>query len=451
MPVMPSPRARTRAFTAVRTTILVAVLGYVTWEFFAHAVLNKAHPSVHALCPLGGLESLLRFITAGGSTLQKIFAGTMGLFFVSVLTAVLFRRSFCGVVCPLGTLQELVGNLGRVLLPRRFRSTVRVPVAVDRVARFAKYAVLALTVVMAWITGTLWIQAYDPWVAYGHVFKPAEALGPYLVGFILLVVSLLASFFIERAFCKYLCPMGALTALVGLVSPFRVRRNAPACTSCLKCDAVCPTNVRVSALAAVRDPECISCGKCVPVCPAPGAIEVGAGKLRLHPIPAVVLAAGIFFAGSLLAQALGLDRWSGRAEPTLREMARQMGVSPSEFRKEYGLPAALYGGTRSSAVQDAVPLAKMAELNGVTAAELKEQLGLPAEMPDDTRWGRAYGEVHVGVIAGVNGLTVEQFRTAFGLDERVTADTPWKDVKTAVTRAMERAQAGAGHVEGQGE
>jgi hypothetical protein len=189
----------------------------------------------------------------------------------------------------------------------------------------------------------------------------------------------------------------------------------------------------------------------VPVCPAPGAIEVGAGKLRLHPILAVVLAAGVFFAGSLLAQALGLDRWSGRAEPTLREMARQMGVSPSEFREQYGLPAALYGGTRSSAVQDAIPLAKMAELNGVTAAALKEQLGLPAEMPDDTRWGRAYGEVRVGVIAEANGLTVEQFRTAFGLDERVTADTPWKDVKSAVTRAMERAQAGTSHVEGQGE
>lgn len=105
--------------------MLGLVLGYVTWEFFAHALLSKVHPSVHALCPLGGLESLLRFLTAGGSTVQKNFAGTMGLFFVTVVTAVLFRRSFCGTVCPLGTLQELAGNLGRAVLPRSVRSAIR--------------------------------------------------------------------------------------------------------------------------------------------------------------------------------------------------------------------------------------------------------------------------------------------------------------------------------------
>ena len=445
MPNTLSSRARTRAFAAVRYAILVVVLGYATWEFFAHAVLSKVHPSVHAICPLGGLESLLRFITGGGSMLQKVFAGTMGLFFVSVAVSLLFRRSFCGTVCPLGTLQELVGNLGRAVLPKRFRTRAQVPGAVDRWARLAKYGVLALTVAMAWITGTLWIQSYDPWVAYAHVFKPAEALGPYRVGFIVLVVSLAGSFFVERAFCKYLCPMGALTALVGLASPFRVKRNAAACTSCLKCDAACPTNVRVSALAAVRDPECISCGKCVPVCPAAGAIEVGAGGLRLHPILAVVLAAGVFFGGSLLAQSLGLDRWSGRAELTLREIAKQAGVTPSAFKQQYGLPAALYNGTRSSAIEDAIPLAKMAEMNGISPAALKEQLGLPVDLADDTRWGTAYGQVRVGRILEANGMTIEQFRETFALAENVTVDTPWKNVKARVKRFTERAGAGAGH------
>ena len=342
------------------------------------------------------------------------------------------------------------GSVGAAGGNSRGDPTVQVPVAVDQWARLAKYAVLALTVAMAWITGTLWIQSFDPWVAYGHVFKPAEALGPYLVGFVILVVSLAASFFVERAFCKYLCPMGALTALVGLASPFRVKRNAAACTSCLKCDAVCPTNVRVSTLAAVRDPECISCGKCVPVCPAAGALEVGAGRLRLPLIPAVVLAALVFFGGSLLAQALGLDRWSGQAEPTLREIAKQMGVSPSAFKRQYGLPAMLYNGTRSSAIQDTIPFAKMAEENGMTAAELKEQLGLPADLADDTRWGVAYGQVRLGRIVEANGITVEQFRETFEFGDEVTVDTPWKDVKAKVKRVTERMQAGAGHGAGMG-
>ena len=445
---MNSLRVRKTAHGLVRWGILAGVLAYVSWEFYAHAAVSKVHPSVHALCPLGGLESLLRYVAGDGATLGKIFSGTMGLFFVSLGTALLFKRAFCGNVCPLGTLQELAGNLGRkVLGPRRFL----VPRRLDKVLRWAKYLALALAVVMAWATGTLWIQAVDPWPAYSHLFSPSELFPAYAAGLVLLAASLVASFFYERAFCKYLCPMGALTAVAGLASPFKARRDEAACVSCGLCDQACPVNLEVSKAAAVADAECLSCGKCAAVCPAPKALDLGFSKRpRLSPAAAVALGAGAFFLGVLALQLLGFDRFSGRQEPTLRELARSQGQTVAEFKEAYGLPSGLYGGTRASGLEKALPLSKFAEMNGTDAAALKATLGLDPALDEDVSWGEAYGSVKLGRIAELNGMSLEDFKKTFSLKASAGADTPWREVEKAVIRASERLAAEAAAAEGEG-
>jgi ferredoxin len=439
-------KVRLMSFRLVRYGILVAVLAFVSWEFYAHARVSKVHPSVHALCPLGGLESLLSFVAADGRTLGKVFSGTMGLFFVSLGTALLFKRSFCGNVCPLGALQDGFGFAGRAALgPKRFV----VPARIDRLLRLAKYAVLGLAVGMAWLTGTLWIQTFDPWPAYAHVFNPAELLPGYAIGLGVLGVSLVLSFVYERAFCKYLCPMGAMTALAGLASPFRIRRDAAACVDCGRCDAVCPANIRVSAAASVVHAECFSCAECAAACPAPKALDAGfGGKFRIPPAAAVALGAGAFFLALLAVQLLGFDRFSGRQEPTLRELARSAGVSTAELKSRYGLPTSLFDGTRSGAAERLIPLAKMAELNGTEAALLKETLGLDPALSDATPWGEAYGMVKLGRIAELNGTTVEAFKETFGLKAEVGAETLWREIERDVERAIER---GAGSAGGHGE
>jgi ferredoxin len=81
---------------------------------------------------------------------------------------------------------------------------------------------------------------------------------------IVLAVLALASFFIRNAWCRYLCPYGALMGLVALASPARIRR--------------CPD-------------ACIDCGKCARACPAEGALEMS--FFRRRRLPAWVFAAGI--------------------------------------------------------------------------------------------------------------------------------------------------------------
>ncbi len=429
-------RVRKTSFVLVRWAVLLGVLGFVTWEFFAHMFVSKTHASVHALCPLGGLESLLRWITADGATLGKIFSGTMGLFFVSVGIALLFKRAFCGMICPLGTLQELSGNLGRKLLgPKRFV----VPVRADRILRYAKYAILALTIYMAWATGTLWIQSFDPWPAYAHLFNPAELFPGYAIGFIILVVSLIASFFYERFFCKYLCAMGAMVALVGLISPFKVRRDAETCIDCGLCDRACPANITVSKITAILDAECITCAKCAAVCPVQGTLDMGLAKsTRISPSAAVALAAGTFFLAIFGLQTLGFDRTSGMQEPSLRELVKSSGTSMEEFKNRYGLPKNLSAGTRASKIEEAIPLAKMAEMSGTNATELKASLGLDPALSDDTPWGEAYGLVTLARIAELNGTTFDQMKVLFSLPDSIGPDSPWKDAKVLVEKAIKR-------------
>ncbi|GEA30585.1 4Fe-4S binding protein [Clostridium diolis] len=64
------------------------------------------------MCPYGGLESLYNLIF-GGTFIDKIFSGTIIIFVITLIIALIFRRSFCGLICPFGALQEFFGVIGK--------------------------------------------------------------------------------------------------------------------------------------------------------------------------------------------------------------------------------------------------------------------------------------------------------------------------------------------------
>ncbi len=92
---------------------------------------------VDFLCPFGGLETLYSLL-AGDGFLRHTAASSVILLVGMLAMAVVYRRSFCGTICPLGALQGIFGAAGRRLFGRR----LAVPRAVDRVARYLKYVVL---------------------------------------------------------------------------------------------------------------------------------------------------------------------------------------------------------------------------------------------------------------------------------------------------------------------
>jgi polyferredoxin len=224
---------------SLRYILLAVFLMLITVEAYLHQLLGGGKaPSIHALCPYGALESLYSLIF-GGTFIEKIFSGNLILLIITLLIALIFSRSFCGLICPFGALQEFFGIVGKKLFKKRFI----LPLTIDKPLRYLKYIILVVTIYFAWKTAGLWINPYDPWAAYGHISEGISSLtGEYLIAFILLIVTIVGSLLYDRFFCKYLCPMGAFYGLISKVSPSKIIRNEDACINCQTCILSCPKN-----------------------------------------------------------------------------------------------------------------------------------------------------------------------------------------------------------------
>ena len=215
-----------------------------------------ANASLHALCPFGGVVSIYQYATEG-TFVQKIHESSFILMIIGFLLALLFGPVFCGWVCPLGTIQEWFAGLGRKLFGKK-RYNHFIPARIDSILRYLRYLVLAWVIYMTATSGTLVFANIDPYYALFNFWTSEVAVG----GLIVLGVTLLASLFVERPWCKYACPYGAVLGLFNLVRVFGIRRQESTCTMCGACDRNCPMNINVSAKSVVRDHQCISCLEC---------------------------------------------------------------------------------------------------------------------------------------------------------------------------------------------
>jgi Fe-S-cluster-containing hydrogenase component 2 len=287
----------------LRWSLLALFVVSVTVAAYLHQVLGGAKaPSIHALCPFGGLESLYTLFTTGG-LIQKIFMGTIILFVITLVLALIFRRSFCGLICPFGAIQEFFGKVGQSVFKKKFI----MPKMIDKPLRYLKYGILAITVFYAWKTAGLWMAPYDPWSAYAHLPEGLSSVwAESAVGLIILIVTVVGSLIYDRFFCKYLCPMGAIYAIVGKVSPHRIVRDENKCIDCGICSKKCPVNIDVQHLKEVKSSECISCQTCVLNCPKQGALKLAQGKHTISPLVTIITVMALFFGSIFALQAAGI-------------------------------------------------------------------------------------------------------------------------------------------------
>lgn len=358
--------ARTRARWA-RWVVLGAVLTGMTAITLVHQQSRGAGrwAGVDFLCPFGGLETLYSLL-AGGGFLRHTAASAVILLVGMLAMAVAFRRSFCGMLCPLGTLQGIFGAAGRRLFGRR----PTVPAAVDRVARYLKYAVFAFFLLWTWQAAELVMRPYDPWVAWAHL-TAADRFTTYGVGLVVLVASLAGSLVYERFFCKYLCPAGALLGLLSRVSFLNIRRDAAACIDCGRCDKACMMNVEVATADVVTSSECISCNECVNACPVPGALKVtAAGGSR---VPALAAGAVVL---ALMVAIVGATTLSGSFDWRMESRAEARGAGHSGGGEGQG-PGEGQG--TDSPIKGWMSFADIAALTGIPLADFGAEWGVPTE------------------------------------------------------------------------
>lgn len=217
-------------------------------------------PAAAFSCPIGILQNFFR-----GAVSSSIFFVTGFL----VLVGAIFGRFVCGFACPMGLLQDLIYKL-----PTR-KLVVRL-----KFLSYLKYAVLVLFVIVLPFSVRGGAAFGDPWFcAYicpsGTVFGawPLVLANDFLrgtLGFLFnfktaVALGLLtAALFINRFFCRVLCPLGAIYSLFNRISFFRINFNPSKCTACAKCNKAC--QLKLKPIIETTHPDCIRCGDCVRAC-----------------------------------------------------------------------------------------------------------------------------------------------------------------------------------------
>jgi ferredoxin len=306
-------------FTHARVVVQLVVVAVVVWSIvgfhrFVQAVTSGAPgdvvrlraPGFEAWTPIGALVSLVHWLRTG----EFDRAHPAGLFIMlgALGTAFALRGAFCGWICPVGTVGDWVARLGRRL---RLRRDTAPPRWLDLPLRGLRWLLFLFFLWGAVFLGDYYFHVFDRFADVGmYGYWAWGRVGPVFIG--IMAVSLVGGLVIDRFWCRYLCPYGALTQLFARLSPWRVRREPDACTDCGKCDRACPALLAVSTSLAVTSSRCLGCGECVKACPEKRALlaEVKVPGLRARRVGWLVtagLAFALFFALPVIAQLTG--RW----------------------------------------------------------------------------------------------------------------------------------------------
>jgi polyferredoxin len=187
---------------------------------------------------------ILRDIKSLGVALPM---ATLGLVLILLLTFV-FGRFFCGYVCPIGAVQELLSRLPI----KQKRITNKKGIIIVHVFFFILFVLLG---VMLSINMLNLFGIYD--------FFNLQISSIFIIVFILLMV---VSIIVYRPFCRLVCPYGLLLSIASIKSIFQLKRNEN-CVDCGICEKKCPTD---ESLINSFKQECYLCMHCQKVCSEDG-------------------------------------------------------------------------------------------------------------------------------------------------------------------------------------
>jgi ferredoxin-type protein NapH len=225
---------------------------------------------------------------------------------VVFIIGALVGRAFCGWVCPMGFIQDMVTTAKGTLS--------QVDVRNHETGKRLKYFVLAIGLLVSLSLAISLSLGFGeeykrslsifadglliPMAPEGTLFSTipraivyvklnvaptflakisASQLGQWIrsvpmetyAELIILLVFFYGAYKVPRFWCRYLCPVGAKMAPFQKYSFMGMKRDPVKCSKCPHCEAACPMQIRILTLPweKFNDPECILCGECADACP----------------------------------------------------------------------------------------------------------------------------------------------------------------------------------------
>ena len=290
-------------------------------------------------CPMGGLQALATFLAKNSLPCSMSMVQiAMGLALVAAV--VLFSKLFCAYICPVGTVQDIIAKLRNAMHIKSVK--VRNGSFVDKVLRIVKYVLVFWIFYETVNASELFCKNLDPYYAIATGFKGEITLWMSIVSISIIV---LGSFIVDMFWCRYLCPLGAISnslkfwvwigvlfglyyvaGVVGANIPWavllgafcvvgylleifhakpkfqllHVTKDEGVCNNCGLCMKKCPYHIDIKSFqnGKVNHVDCNLCGECVAAC-STKALNIGICKpthSRIWKIvPAVLTVALIAF------------------------------------------------------------------------------------------------------------------------------------------------------------
>ncbi|MBL4931658.1 FMN-binding protein [Clostridium paridis] len=183
---------------------------------------------------------------------------------ITVIPITIFLgRFFCGWLCAFGTLNDFLYLISNKIFKLKFR----VDEIVDTVLKTLKYLILLFIIYFIWTEKSTLFEASSPWDAFAQLPQFGDAISQYTIGSIILFLVIIGSLFVERFFCRYLCPLGAIFTLTSKLRIFDISKKRDKCGKCRICTNNCSMGIPMYESDKIRSGECINCFKCLDVCP----------------------------------------------------------------------------------------------------------------------------------------------------------------------------------------
>jgi len=305
--------------------IILALIGYVA----ARPLFDPNYLSdFESYCPFGGLASLGSKLNQGTMSCNMSEVQVM-LGIGLIIGAILIGKLFCSYVCPIGSITEWLGKVGE-----KFKIRIEIPDKLDRPLRSLKYLVLFAALYFTMTSSELFCKEFDPFFASVNLFDNTDIVLYFAIP--AFVLTILGAVFFRLFWCKYLCPLGALSNIflnvfgagaviiifivanifgaglsyvwlmsglvfIGLITELgfmrsfllplpKIVRNELNCTDCGFCDDKCPQGIKISQYVKVNHVDCNLCTDCVYYCPVKNSLSISKKKSfkYLSPVAVVV-------------------------------------------------------------------------------------------------------------------------------------------------------------------